>query len=49
MAKDLVCGMTVKEDEAAGFSIYNGKKYYFCSLNCIRSWVIRINPLNEDE
>ncbi len=29
MAKDLVCGMEVKEEEAAGFSLYKGKKYYF--------------------
>ncbi len=34
MAKDLVCGMEVKEEEAAGFSLYKGKKYYFCSKNC---------------
>ena len=34
MAKDLVCGMEVKEEEAAGFSLYKNKKYYFCSKNC---------------
>lgn len=34
MAKDLVCGMEVKEEEAAGFSLYKDKKYYFCSQNC---------------
>jgi len=34
MAKDLVCGMEVKEEEASGFSLYKGKKYYFCSKNC---------------
>lgn len=34
MAKDLVCGMEVKEEEAAGFSVYKGKKYYFCSTKC---------------
>lgn len=34
MAKDLVCGMNVKEDEAAGISEYRGKKYYFCSTVC---------------
>ncbi len=34
MAKDLVCGMEVKEEEAAGFSLYKDKKYYFCSKNC---------------
>jgi Cu+-exporting ATPase len=34
MAKDLVCGMEVKEEEAAVFSLYKGKKYYFCSRNC---------------
>ncbi len=34
MAKDVVCGMEVKEDEAAASSLYLGKKYYFCSPVC---------------
>jgi Cu+-exporting ATPase len=34
MAKDLVCGMEVKEEEAAGMSVYKGGKYYFCSKGC---------------
>jgi len=34
MAKDLVCGMEVKEEEAAGSSVYKGNKYYFCSPEC---------------
>jgi len=34
MAKDLVCGMEVKETEAAGASECKGKKYYFCSEFC---------------
>ena len=34
MAKDLVCGMEVKEEEAAGSSVYKGNKYYFCSPIC---------------
>jgi len=34
MAKDLVCGMDVREEEAAGTSIYKGEKYYFCSSGC---------------
>jgi len=34
MAIDLVCGMEVKEAEAAGLSVYKGKKYYFCSKLC---------------
>ncbi|MGB2763001.1 MAG: heavy metal translocating P-type ATPase [Candidatus Aminicenantaceae bacterium] len=34
MAIDSVCGMEVKEEEAAGSSLYKGKKYYFCSKNC---------------
>jgi len=34
MAKDLVCGMDVREEEAAGMSASKGKKYYFCSLGC---------------
>ncbi|MDH4218014.1 MAG: heavy metal translocating P-type ATPase [Candidatus Aminicenantes bacterium] len=34
MAKDPVCGMDVKEGEAAGTSIYRGKTYYFCAPGC---------------
>jgi Cu+-exporting ATPase len=34
MAKDPVCGMEVKENEAAGVSTYKDKAYYFCSTNC---------------
>ena len=34
MAIDSVCGMEVKEEEAAGSSLYKAKKYYFCSKNC---------------
>ncbi|MBS3819752.1 HAD-IC family P-type ATPase, partial [bacterium] len=34
MAKDRVCGMDVKVDEAAGISEYKGKRYYFCSPVC---------------
>jgi YHS domain-containing protein len=34
MAKDPVCGMDVKESEAAGVSEHKGKKYYFCSPGC---------------
>jgi len=34
MAKDLVCGMEIKEKEAATSSLYKGKEYYFCSRTC---------------
>ena len=34
MAIDPVCGMEVKEEEAAAVSEYEGKKYYFCSTGC---------------
>jgi Cu+-exporting ATPase len=34
MAKDVICGMDVDENEAAGVSEYKGKKYYFCSTMC---------------
>jgi len=34
MAKDLVCGMEIKEEEAAASSLYEGKKYYFCTKSC---------------
>ena len=34
MAKDVVCGMEINEDEAAASSLYKGKKYFFCSPFC---------------
>ncbi len=34
MAKDLVCGMDVKEGQEAGSSLYKGQKYLFCSTGC---------------
>src|SRR4051794_36670774 len=32
--KDLVCGMNVKPDTAAGRETYEGQTYYFCSQGC---------------
>jgi YHS domain-containing protein len=34
MAKDLICGMQVDEESAAGTSEYKGETYYFCSPGC---------------
>jgi YHS domain-containing protein len=34
MAKDVVCGMEVDEQRAAGKSEYEGRSYYFCSPGC---------------
>jgi len=34
VAKDPVCGMDVKEKEAAASYEYRGKKYYFCAVGC---------------
>jgi Cu+-exporting ATPase len=33
--KDVVCGMMVDSDRAAGALDYRGKKYYFCSRGCV--------------
>jgi len=38
MTKDVVCGMDVRETDAAAVSIYRGKKYYFCSTGCKRAF-----------
>jgi Cu+-exporting ATPase len=32
--KDPVCGMTVEPDSAAATADYDGKTYYFCSVDC---------------
>lgn len=34
MPRDLVCGMDIEKEQAAGVSSYNGKDYYFCSKQC---------------
>lgn len=35
MVKDLVCGMTVNPQTAAGSFEYEGKTYYFCCQHCL--------------
>ena len=34
MEKDVVCGMQVDPNKAAGISEYQGKTYYFCGQGC---------------
>ncbi len=34
MAKDPICGMDVKEEEAAATYEYKDKTYYFCAVGC---------------
>ena len=34
MVKDPVCGMTIREQDAAGSITYKGVKYYFCAPVC---------------
>jgi len=34
MERDVVCGMQVDPDQAAGTSEYQGRMYYFCSKGC---------------
>jgi len=33
MARDVICGMSVKEDTDIT-STFSGKTYYFCSVDC---------------
>ena len=35
---DLVCGMTVNPEDAAGSYEYNGRTYYFCSTQCLQKF-----------
>ncbi len=37
-AVDPVCGMKIKKATAAGTSEYKGKTYYFCNVNCKKSF-----------
>lgn len=32
--KDVVCGMTIDSDSAAGQSQFEGRTFYFCSAQC---------------
>lgn len=34
MRIDPVCGMEVDEEKAPGYTEYDGKDFYFCSLSC---------------
>ena len=34
MVKDIVCGMQIDPNEAAGKSEYQGQTYYFCAPGC---------------
>jgi YHS domain-containing protein len=38
MARDPVCGMDVKEKEAAATSKYEGKTYFFCAPGCKKAF-----------
>jgi len=38
MAIDPVCKMEVEESKAAANSEYKGKKYYFCSVGCKKTF-----------
>ena len=38
MVKDLVCGMEVDEQTAAGKSEYKGQTYYFCFAGCKKAF-----------
>ncbi len=38
MAKDVVCGMQIDPNEAAGKSEYQGQTYYFCAPGCKRKF-----------
>jgi len=34
LVKDVVCGMEIDPDTAAGKSDYQGTTYYFCAVGC---------------
>jgi P-type Cu+ transporter len=36
MARDVVCGMEVHEQQAVARREYRDRTYYFCSLDCLR-------------
>ena len=38
MVKDLVCGMEIDSNTAAGKSEYKGQTYYFCAPGCKKAF-----------
>ncbi len=38
LVKDVVCGMEINPEEAAGQSEYQGKTFYFCAPGCKRKF-----------
>lgn len=38
MVKDVVCGMQIDPNEAAGKSEYGGQTYYLCAPGCKRKF-----------
>lgn len=38
MVKDLVCGMEIDPETAAGKSEYQGQMYYFCAPGCKKAF-----------
>ncbi|HJU04712.1 MAG TPA: YHS domain-containing protein [Nitrospiraceae bacterium] len=38
MEKDVICGMQVDPQKAAGQSEHQGRTYYFCSMGCKRKF-----------
>jgi len=38
VAKDPVCGMDVREEDAVGISDFRGQRYFFCSLACKKAF-----------
>lgn len=49
MAKDVVCGMQVDPQRAAGQSEYQGQIYYFCSASCKRKFDSSPEAYRKDE
>lgn len=53
MVKDIVCGMSIEEKDAAGTSEYEGKTYYFCAKSCKEDFdkdpARFINPVRKPE
>lgn len=39
MVKDPVCGMKIREEDAAGSITYKGIKYFFCAPGCKVSFI----------
>lgn len=53
-AYDEACGMTIEQDDAAASVLFQGTRYYFCSIRCRDKfrehpdWYVVVQPEDQE-